>query len=237
MDSEVDMEKEIRDLLMQEYDIVKSEMSIYISLYHKYSNFASFLIASAVALIVGLSTIITRSGPKISNSLDQKYEILKILEFTASQGIFFFVEVVFILYVIWLTTAQMGYMYIIELLAVRIKIIERSINEDFGREIFTWEAHISPKYIRDSHKLFGVGAPNYMRAVYSYVIFAFFLSIMLISANSIMGTALSAIYFVFVIGCVGISIFQHRRFYLQVVPSIRAIERDERKAKIVSLTY
>jgi hypothetical protein len=190
--------KEILQILLSEYSFIKNEMKTYIELFHKQTNFVT-LYLSIIAGILSINISWFSKNLGLPAPLLTRYILFWPLsgsEVFAYQIISFFIYVLLAVVGFYFLIATLSYIYIIEVLARRISVIERNINKLADRDIMTWELSISPYLIRSFvHKKLWM-SPSTIRIVMSLVLLGVILAIQVFTASELMGSQLALLFII-----------------------------------------
>jgi hypothetical protein len=193
-------EKELLQIMLSEYGLIKAEMKGYIDLYHKHTNFVTLYLS----IIVGLFGVVASwfgRNPGLAESLLGIYtlpwpyagEQIKVYQLAG-----FLIYLVLAAVSFYFIAATISYIYIVEVLGKRAAVVERQINKLAGHDLLIWDTSICPRIIHSFvHKGLWI-SPSAVRHIWSYGLLSIVLVLELLTASALMGPQLGNIFIVLV---------------------------------------
>jgi len=185
--------KYLTDIFLSEYSFIKNEMKNYIDLFHKQTNFLTLYI-SLITGFISISISVLNKNSEVAPFLLIHYDIPLFGMIYTYQLLGFFVYSILTLVGYYFLISTVSYIYVIEVLARRIAVIERDINSIVGKNIMVWEISISPKLIRGLVRKNLWMSPSYIRIIISIFLLLLIISMFVATSSIIMTNALSTIY-------------------------------------------
>jgi len=190
--------KDILQILLSEYSYIKDEMKVYIELFHKQTNYI-ILYFSVIAGFLSLNISLFNNNKDTNLPMILNSEIVTFLplSFKGFQILEFFGYLTICLIGFYFMISIISYIYIIEILARRVCIIEKKINKLTGQNIMAWEITISPNLIR---KIVRKGIwfnPSSIRITFSLSFLALIIIMLISTSYLVMGDDLAKIFCIF----------------------------------------
>lgn len=203
-------ERECLEVMLREYTTLKEEMKIYINLFHKHTNFV-VVYASVLTGVAGFAVALRGKDVNILGTL------LKTLtlpwpfvgrQVYAYQALGFFAYLILASLGFFFVAATLSYIYVIEVLAARAAVVERSINGLTGRALLAWEIGISPRLIR---KMVVKGvwiSPSVLRISSCFFLLVLVLFFQIFTARAVMGPELGIVFILLAVAGIAFFIVQ-----------------------------
>lgn len=221
-------------MLLTEYSLIKGELKTYIDLFHKQPQFLTSYLAVASGLITLAAALFSKPGVLSTFLLSQlpapwpfqgrtvhMYRLLAFAAYTllATVGMYF-------------VAATLSYMYLIELLARRARVVEVEVNKLAGHELMLWEVSLSPRLIRAVNWRWVWISPSAVRLAWSFLVLAVVLAVEAVTAHDAMGPTFAGVfrcYLAIVVVFEGIQIVGQQRVGLPYVTRVIEHERASRE--------
>lgn len=217
------------DLLMKEYGFIKAEMQTYIGLFHRHTNFIPILLPIIVGAGTAVVAVLARSNADdFQRIVDAKVLTTCGVDILAYQLLALLASMLIVTLGLFSSSASISYMYIIELLARRVEVIERRINALSGvaEPLLYWEIGMSPRLIR-LPRVVGLWAPpSSLRILWSYVGFVLVVLALVAAALPLLGPPLAIFFWAFTAFGILLQCRQYFLYMRRIVPQIAVIARE-----------
>ena len=225
--------KDMLQILLSEYSYIKDEMKVYIELFHRQTNYI-ILYISVIAGFLSLNISLFNKNTNVPEILGTEIITWLPITFKGFQLIGFFGYLTICLIGFYFMISVISYIYIIEILARRVCIIEKNINKLSGQNIMAWEITIAPNLIR---KIVRKGIwfnPSSIRVSFSIIFLTIIILMLIFTSFFVMGNDLTIIFWIISIP-LGIFFYYQLYLYKQVgVPFITEIvNRDSTVPNII----
>lgn len=217
------------DLLMKEYGFIKAEMQTYIGMFHRHTNFIPILLPILVGVATAAIAVLARSnGDDFRRVVGTTVLTIFGLDILAYQLVALLAFMLIVMLGLFSSSASISYMYIIELLARRVEVIERRINTLSGvaEPLLYWEIGMSPRLIRLPRVAGLWTPPSSLRILWSYAGFVMVVIALVVAAFPVLGPSLA--YFFWCFTAFGVAL-QGRQYFLymrKIVPHIAVVAKE-----------